>query len=347
LATFENCFELLRSGRCIAIFPEGISHDQPQLQKIKTGAARIALGAVSGPSPAAALKIVPVGLYYTSKTSFRSEALIRYGQVFGVDAVELEPDGEPPREAVARLTQKLEASLRDVTLNVQNNTELDAIVRAEALFSAISKNLYFRPTLSRTLELLQHLAAKYTLLVAEEPERMPELNAKLNRYEHDLKSSGVTKQGLSLLQHPRRYVLRYLVLRILLLIAFAPFAIIGAIVHLPAYLFSNLIGRIFSKHDTDIAGSSSTIVAGIGLMPLTWMIVALVLWYRLGWEVALASTTMTALCGYVALRSYETLMDLRIWLKAGWLLFRRRALFLRLLIQREGLREEVGKIAAS
>ena len=61
--TFDNCFELLRRGRCIAIFPEGISHDEPQLQKMKTGAARIALGAASDPTPrATSLKIVPVGL---------------------------------------------------------------------------------------------------------------------------------------------------------------------------------------------------------------------------------------------------------------------------------------------
>ena len=90
VATFDNCFELLRRGRCIAIFPEGISHDQPQLQKMKTGAARIALGAVSDPSAPTSLKIVPVGLYYTSKTSFRSEALIRYGEIFDIEPVELD-----------------------------------------------------------------------------------------------------------------------------------------------------------------------------------------------------------------------------------------------------------------
>src|SRR6476620_165467 len=101
-ATFDNCFELLRRGRCIAIFPEGISHDEPQLQKMKTGAARIALGAISDPSePASGLKIVPVGLYYTSKTSFRSEALIPYGELFDVEPIELDASGEPPRDAVA------------------------------------------------------------------------------------------------------------------------------------------------------------------------------------------------------------------------------------------------------
>jgi len=47
-STFENCFELLHRERCIAIFPEGISHDQTKLQPIKTGAARIALSAMGG-----------------------------------------------------------------------------------------------------------------------------------------------------------------------------------------------------------------------------------------------------------------------------------------------------------
>jgi glycerol-3-phosphate O-acyltransferase / dihydroxyacetone phosphate acyltransferase len=65
--TFAVARELLKKGGAIAIFPEGVSHDEPQLQPLKTGAARIALGAVSsGKNPASLdLQIVPVGLYYT------------------------------------------------------------------------------------------------------------------------------------------------------------------------------------------------------------------------------------------------------------------------------------------
>src|SRR5919206_2574490 len=72
LRTFAECRRLLARGRCIALFPEGFAHSATKLLPLKTGAARIALGtAVQG------LKIVPVGLYYTSKTSFRGEALLR------------------------------------------------------------------------------------------------------------------------------------------------------------------------------------------------------------------------------------------------------------------------------
>jgi glycerol-3-phosphate O-acyltransferase / dihydroxyacetone phosphate acyltransferase len=344
-ATFENCFELLRRGRCIAIFPEGISHDEPQLQKMKTGAARIALGAVSQKAePAIGLKIVPVGLYYTSKTSFRSEALIRYGEVFDVEPVELDEDGEPPRDAVARLTAKIERSLRDVTVNVETESELDTVLKAEALFSSVFENLIFKQTLTQTVRSLQDLAARYALLEREDPQRMLELNAKVTAYEKDLKASGVSATSLSVLQHPTWYVFRYLVLRLIFVILFAPLAFIGAIIHSPAYLFSALIGRIFRTHDADVAGSSSTIIAAIGLMPLTWAIVASIVWYYLGWQIALISIPVTILCGYIALRSSETLIDMRVWLRAVWLLFRQRALFLRLLVQRESLQKEIGDL---
>ncbi len=344
LSTFENCFELLRRGRCIAIFPEGISHDEPQLQKMKTGAARIALGAVSGPTPASSLKIVPVGLYYTSKTSFRSEALIRYGEVFEVEPIELDENGEPPRDAVVELTASIESSLRDVTVNVETESDLDAVLKAEALFASVFENLIFKQTLTQTVRRMQDLAAKYALLEREDPQRMLKLNAKVSAYEDKLKSSGLTAESLSVLQHPTWYVFRYLILRVVFLIVFAPLAIVGAVTHSPAYFFSNLMGRIFRTHDADVAGSSSTIIAAIGLMPLTWAIVASILWYYFGWQVALISVPVTVLCGYIALRSSETLIDMSVWVRSVWLLFRQRALFFRLLVQRESIQKEIGEI---
>ena len=68
LETFAAARKLLAKGGTIGICPEGVSHDEPRLRPIKTGAARIALGAVST-GEVTDLKIVPAGLYYTSKQS--------------------------------------------------------------------------------------------------------------------------------------------------------------------------------------------------------------------------------------------------------------------------------------
>src|SRR5215831_2261301 len=69
LETFAAARKLLAKEITIGICPEGVSHDEPGLRPIKTGAARIALGAAST-GEVHDLKIVPGGLYYTSKTTF-------------------------------------------------------------------------------------------------------------------------------------------------------------------------------------------------------------------------------------------------------------------------------------
>jgi glycerol-3-phosphate O-acyltransferase/dihydroxyacetone phosphate acyltransferase len=380
LRTFEVCRELLNRERCIAIFPEGISHNETKLQPIKTGAARIALGALgigqerekgsrgegenlesSSPilddlkletkrNPKSkiqnpkSLRIMSVGLFYTSKTAFRSEALIRYGEMFEVEPVELDENGEPPRGAVKDLTDKIERALRKVTLNLESQRELDAILKAEALFSSVYKNLLFKQTLTQTFQRLQGLAKKYELLEKNEPQKMRELNEKITAYENELETSGLTHESLSVLQHPTSYVFRYLVLRIIVLLILSPLAIVGAIIHSPAYLFSNFIGLMFKSHGADAAGSTYKILAAMGFMPLTWIITGLIVWWFFGWQIALLSIPLTILCGYTALRSSETLIDLSIWIKSVWLLFRQRALFLRLLVQREILQKEIGNI---
>jgi|GEM_PF-97494 len=398
--TFEACRELLNRGRCIAVFPEGISHNETKLQPLKTGAARIALGAlgVSGQPSAVSgqpeeneaearasaraenskaensiqeenqpqintdaqelenegqrtkdegqidLKIMAVGLYYTSKTAFRSEALIRYGEIFAVAPVELDEDGEPPREAVQDLTDKIETALKNVTLNLESAEELDTVLKAEALFSSVYQNLLFKQTLTQSFQHLQNLAEKYKILERENPEQMRELSEKVERYENELKTSGVTAESLSVLHHPTVYVLRYLVLRVLFLIALAPLSIVGAIIHSPAYVFSNFIGLMFRTHGADAAGSTYKILAACLFMPLTWLAAAGVVFWFFGWRTALASIPLVILCGYAALRSSETLIDMTVWLKSAWLLFRQKALFLRLLLKRERLQQEIGEL---
>lgn len=356
--TFQNCYELLAQNRCIAIFPEGISHNETKLQPIKTGAARIALGALGfgeerrgdtetrghGVENNNELKIIAVGLYYTSKTSFRSEALIRYGEIIEVEPTALDENGEPPREAVYALNAKIENALRNVTLNLESQNELDAILKAEALFSSVYENLLFKDTLTQSFGRLQDLAKKYKLLAQNDPQKMRELNERIEKYETKLEASGVTAESLSVLQHPTAYVFRYLILRVLVLIILAPFALLGAIIHSPAYVFSNLLGQTVTTHDVDAAGSTSKILAAMIFMPLTWLISALVWLYFYGWQIALLSIPLTILCGYIALRSSETLIDLNIWIKSAWLLFRQRALFLRLMVQRETLQKEIGEI---
>jgi hypothetical protein len=48
LDTFSACFAAFARGRLVAIYPEGTTHAEVRVQRIKTGAARIALGYEDG-----------------------------------------------------------------------------------------------------------------------------------------------------------------------------------------------------------------------------------------------------------------------------------------------------------
>src|ERR1051325_7653142 len=84
--TFAAARALLGRGIAIGICPEGVSHNEPRLKPLKTGAARIALAAVSS-GEEIKLQIVPAALYYTEKTSFRSSALLHFAKPIPVAPV--------------------------------------------------------------------------------------------------------------------------------------------------------------------------------------------------------------------------------------------------------------------
>src|SRR5439155_166217 len=89
--TFDTARAVLARGGAIAIFPEGTSHSDPKLRPLKTGAARIAFGAAAALAGSSPIRIVPAGLYYRAKRTFRSAALLYFGGPFAVDAVALAP----------------------------------------------------------------------------------------------------------------------------------------------------------------------------------------------------------------------------------------------------------------
>lgn len=113
--SFREVYAVLAGGSAVGIFPEGTSHNAPSLVPLKTGAARIALGAaeLAGiPFP-----IVPVGLVFRRKDTFRSEALVVRG--VPVEWGDLAARGLRDGAAVRELTRRIEDGLRAVTVNLE------------------------------------------------------------------------------------------------------------------------------------------------------------------------------------------------------------------------------------
>lgn len=339
--TFELCQNLLRSGGAIALFPEGVSHNSPKLMPLKTGAARIALGAISvdqGGKPFD-LKIVPVGLYYTSKTTFRSEALLHFGESFQVVPVVLDENGQPSREAVISLTNKIETALREVTVNAESESELENAGKAGELFSSVYEGINFEHTLAEKFEFLRRYTAEKSETDEKGIDTDEKLEARISKYENRLRELNIEPENLSLTQHSFWYVFRHFFLRTYLLLIFSPLAVVGAVLHFPAYQICKFLADRYTHHGVDDIVSTVKILAAMLFMPLTWLILAIVLYFRWGWEIALISIPLAFLCGYIALRSWEELEDLRGWFRAVRLFYLKRDVFLKLLIERRALHE--------
>ena len=121
----------LAEGSAIGIFPEGISLDDPHLQPLKTGAARLALSAVN---ECGAVPIIPVGLVYRDRDRFRSEALVIVGRAIPWE--DLAYAGAASGEPVRELTRRIESALRDVTVNLERWEDAPVIEGAEAIWAA-------------------------------------------------------------------------------------------------------------------------------------------------------------------------------------------------------------------
>ncbi len=117
-AMFGSCYDALADGSLVLIFPEGVTQDDPYLAPVKTGAARIALGARA--AGVAGITILPVGIHYENKAAFRSRVLVAVGEPIDLDEVAptLDPAGEPVsadnRTAVTSLTDQIATGMRSV-----------------------------------------------------------------------------------------------------------------------------------------------------------------------------------------------------------------------------------------
>jgi len=337
--TFAAARALLARGGTIGICPEGVSHNEPRLKPLKTGAARIALAAVSS-GQKLDLKIVPVGLYYTEKTSFRSSALLHFGEPLTVDPVTLDSDGAPPRDAVRALSDRVEEALRDVMLHAEHDDALGLIERTERIFSAEELNeVAEEQSLTRSRDLRQRLLEGYALLRTRSPKRIAAVEARVNRFESELKQAGIDPFDLSLPKSAAQTI-SWLILQLLACVVLAPLALIGAVLHYPAYRLVGYLARKLSRGDQDVV-STFKIIGALLLFPLTWVALALLTWKFFGPFLAITSLLFVPLCGYVAIRFAEE-FD-RFWggFQALMLLVMRRRSFVRLLAERAAIRREI------
>ncbi|OCK82310.1 glycerol-3-phosphate O-acyltransferase [Lepidopterella palustris CBS 459.81] len=155
---YDAVFDTLTHGGCIGIFPEGGSHDRPELLPLKAGVAIMALGALAN-DPDCGLKIIPVGMNYFHAHKFRSRAVIEFGTPVDVppELVQRYKSGER-REAIGTMLETIYNALVAVTVTSPDYETLMLIQAVRRLYNPKGKKL----PLPMVVELNRRLVKGYT-----------------------------------------------------------------------------------------------------------------------------------------------------------------------------------------
>jgi glycerol-3-phosphate O-acyltransferase / dihydroxyacetone phosphate acyltransferase len=185
--TFEACYRVLERGEAIGIFPEGITHDDPQLKTVKTGAARMALELEHRHGGKLGLQIVPVGLTLSAKEKYRSEALVNFGQPIRA-ADFLTGYAERRKECIVALNDAIEQSIQSLILHIPQLEQVrvvEAVKRLHLEHLGVGGRIILRRQLPRAeeLALTQRIARAVERVYKTEPERAANFVHKLDLYE--------------------------------------------------------------------------------------------------------------------------------------------------------------------
>ena len=231
-ATFAALHNVLASGRAVGIFPEGLSHEGAKLARLKTGAARVALGFAER-HPGQRLRIVPVGLSYFHPKRFRSRVLLRFGPVLELDGELVAAAADDPKEGARHLTGKIEAALRALTVNADDCGTIRVL--------DCVRRLYQPPGIS--LEDRVELARRFNDIYPKVRE-LPEVRALMQRvgaYQDRLDAAGLSDEDLRRKLRRSEAPLRVLG-HLVLVLGWGVLALPGVLIHAPVFVMAKLAG---------------------------------------------------------------------------------------------------------
>ncbi|MGB3542932.1 1-acyl-sn-glycerol-3-phosphate acyltransferase [Rubrivirga sp.] len=302
----------IATGSYSALFPEGVSHDNPHLSEVRSGAARLYLQALDatteGPPPA----IVPVGLHYQDKDVFRTDVLIEYHAPLDLDAFDLEAEDT----RIDELTEAIEAALTD-TVHPTDDWALHALMhRARTLLTAeAAARRGERPeleTVASRAEGFGQIWDGYQVRRETHPDEIAALRSDLEAYDAGLRTMGMDDADLDrppLVGSPGRVAAA--VLQAALIAALLPpLFVLGAVVNVPPYWLLKLVAKKVAKTEKDTA--TVKLFGGLTFFPIAWItagvlaahgvnVMAGVEMPRAPWAVGILVTVLSAFGGAAVL----------------------------------------------
>jgi len=131
--TFDLIPKILNSGQSVGIMPEGTHTKIKRLQMLQKGVFRLAMQAQEKHGSSPMIKIVPVGIEYTSTNKFRSDVMIKYGKSIEVsDFYDLYVKN--PAKAFKQMQGALMEKMREVMIDITSDQYYSEIERLRVIY---------------------------------------------------------------------------------------------------------------------------------------------------------------------------------------------------------------------
>jgi len=266
--TFAACAAAFGHGALIAIYPEGTTHAEARVQQLKTGAARIAL-AWEAAHPRT-LAMVPVGLTFEARKSFRARVLVSFGARLPLHAY-ADAYREDPVKAVDALTRHLQAAMEAEVVNVERIDDARLLQAIETLYRdvlarAVMDARGVGPRGVDRVRLSRSIVEAIGWFKAREPERVEAIWQRIRTYrallaQYHLRDETVRAR---LERLPARHRIMYSWDAV---VGF-PFFLYGTLVNLLPYLVPRWLAQHLARKETDYA--TVRLLASIVAFPVFW-----------------------------------------------------------------------------
>lgn len=136
---FEKCFNILKKGETLMIFPEG-SHDKKRtIRPLSKGFTRIVSGALEK-YPNLEIKVVPVGITYQHPSDFPAKICVNYGTPIATRELF---EGNTSAKAINILKAKVTEQLKKLSVHITDNENYDETLQklndAQVDFTEVDK----------------------------------------------------------------------------------------------------------------------------------------------------------------------------------------------------------------
>jgi glycerol-3-phosphate O-acyltransferase / dihydroxyacetone phosphate acyltransferase len=309
IETFAAVQEALAHGDAVCLFPEGVSHSTGRLEPLRTGAARMAIGAEQ---QGTRVSLVAVGLNFDRKTAFRSRMTVLYGPPFAVSDLAGETDG------VRLATERIADQMRRLLVEADPGGDAAMVARVERLYSAARG----RPRSPEERVARQRAIARgIERLRAADPVRFGETVLRLRRYDQRLRRFGLRDRHLDWDVSPGAaiaFALREIAVALLLF----PIGAIGFVLFWVPYQLTGLLARRATS-ERDVAATAKVFV-GAGVYTAWLLVIAIGVGTLLGAGAGILAAALIPALAVAGLFAIERETAVADTIRAWWFLRRAR-----------------------